>query len=148
MRYVRTDGLKGADRGGVSWGCARDACTRAMRRARVFPVEEHVALLAIIEIALQLDPRRERERHRERTISRTASVDVTVRHRPRAAQGARSALAPPLARGVAAAAPPHAETIELSPTGSRWCRRGFRCGDHWTDEGARIPTSTGGASTT
>jgi hypothetical protein len=114
MRYIRTDGLK-AQIEEVQLGLRHGRLYAGYGAGAVFPVEEHVALLAIIEKLYHSILAGSDNRIEERTHFEDREVDVVIgvervmrklREAPSKATGPR-----------AAEAAPAAETFELSPTG-------------------------------
>jgi len=116
MRYVRTDGLK-AQIEEVQLGLRQGRLYAGHGAGAVFPVEEHVALLAIIEKLYSSILAGSENRIEERTHFEDREVDVTVGVERVLKKAREAPLAPSVSRVAAAAAPAHAETIELSPTG-------------------------------
>ena len=112
-RYVRTEGLK-AQIEEVQLGLRHGRLFAGHGAGAVFPVEQHVALLAIIEKLYQSILAGSENRIEERTHFEDREVDVTVGIE-RVLRKARDKAPAAAAAPVAAAAV--AETIELSPTG-------------------------------
>ena len=113
MRYVRTEGLK-AQIEEVQAGLRHGRLYAGHGAGAVFPVEQHVALLAIIERLYHSILSGSENRIEERTHFEDREVDVTV--------GMERLLRKSREKPVVAAAAPvatssHAETFELSPTG-------------------------------
>jgi hypothetical protein len=114
MRYVRADGLK-AQIEEVQVGLRQGRLYAGYGAGALFPVEQHVALLAIIEKLYQSILAGSENRIEERTHFEDREVDVVlgidrimrkVREAPSHATTAR-----------VAEAPAHAETIEITPSG-------------------------------
>ena len=114
MRYIRVDGLK-AQIEEVQLGLRHGRLYAGYGAGAVFPVEEHVALLAIIEKLYHSIVAGSENRIEERTHFEDREVDVVVgiervmrkmREAPSAATAPRAAPAANVA-----------ETIELTPTG-------------------------------
>lgn len=115
MRYVRADGLK-AQIEDVQAGLRRGQLFAGYGAGAVFPVEAHVALLAIIERLYQSILAGSENRIEERTHYADREVDVALGF-DRLVRKMREtpADAPPAA--APAPAPSFSETIELSPAG-------------------------------
>ena len=116
MRYVRADGLK-AQIEEVQAGLRRGQLFAGYGAGAVFPVEAHVALLAIIERLYQSILAGSENRIEERTHYADREVDVALgfgvlirKMREAPAERAAAASAP-------APAPSFSDTIELSPAG-------------------------------
>src|SRR3954465_13774581 len=113
LRYVRTDGLK-AQIEEVQAGLRHGRLFAGYGAGAVFPVEQHVALLATIEKLYQSILAGSENRIEERTHFEDREVDVVVGV-DRVMRKAR-AKSPPLA--VSLPAPVAAsETIEITPAG-------------------------------
>ncbi|HUL94449.1 MAG TPA: hypothetical protein VLT89_00470 [Usitatibacter sp.] len=114
MRYVRADGMK-AQIEEVQAGLRHGRLYAGYGAGAVFPVEEHVALLAIIEKLYQSILAGSENRIEERTHFEDREVDVVV-GMERVMRKMREAPAParPAGPQFAAAA---SDTIELSPAG-------------------------------
>jgi hypothetical protein len=115
MRYVRADGLK-AQIEEVQAGLRRGQLFAGYGAGAVFPVEAHVALLAIIERLYQSILAGSENRIEERTHYADREVDVALGFELLV----RKMGEKPAAREAAAAvvpAPSFSETIELSPAG-------------------------------
>ena len=116
MRYVRADGLK-AQIEEVQAGLRRGQLFAGYGAGAVFPVEAHVALLAIIERLYQSILAGSENRIEERTHYADREVDVALGF-DRLARKMREAPAAPAADAApVAAAPSFSDTIELSPAG-------------------------------
>lgn len=113
IRYVRTEGLK-AQIEEVQAGLRHGRLYAGYGAGAVFPVEEHVALLTIIEKLYRSILAGSDNRIEERTHFEDREVDVTVGIE-RVLRKMREAPAIPAAGAAPAAAA--AETIEISPTG-------------------------------
>ena len=116
LRYVRADGLK-AQIEEVQVGLRHGRLYAGYGAGALFPVEEHVALLAIIEKLYQSILAGSENRIEERTHFEDREVDVVLgidRVMRKAREAPSQATAPRPAHAPAAAV---AETIELSPTG-------------------------------
>jgi hypothetical protein len=116
MRYVRVDGLK-AQIEEVQLGLRHGRLYAGYGAGAVFPVEEHVALLAIIEKLYHSILAGSENRIEERTHFEDREVDVVVgieRVMRKMREAPSTATAPRSAPAVAVAV---AETFELSPTG-------------------------------
>jgi hypothetical protein len=114
MRYIRADGLK-TQIEEVQLGLRQGRLYAGYGAGAVFPVEEHVALLAIIEKLYHSILAGSENRIEERTHFEDREVDVTfgidrVLRKSREAPLAPTRAAPPGASG-------NAQTIELSPSG-------------------------------
>ena len=115
VRYVRADGLK-AQLEEVQAGLRHGRLYAGHGAGAVFPVEEHVALLAIVEKLYQAMVAGAENRIEERTRFEDREIDVVV--------GLETLLAK-IRRGPEAAQPPAAapfgpataEMVEISPTG-------------------------------
>ena len=114
MRYIRPDGLK-AQIEEVQAGLRQGRLYAGYGAGALFPVEEHVALLAIVEKLYQSILAGSENRIEERTHFEDREVDVVlgiervmrkVREAPSRATSARAVEAPTLS-----------ETIEITPTG-------------------------------
>jgi hypothetical protein len=114
MRYIRTDGLK-AQIEEVQAGLRQGRLYAGYGAGAVFPVEEHVALLAIIEKLYRSILAGSENRIEERTHFEDREVDVTVGIE-RVLRKTREAPVVPNASRMASPLAT-AETIELSPTG-------------------------------
>ena len=115
IRYVRTDGLK-AQIEEVQLGLRHGRLYAGYGAGAVFPVEEHVALLAIIEKLYHSILAGSENRIEERTHFEDREVDVVIgieRVMRKLREAPSRATAP---RSVASAAS-MADTIELTPTG-------------------------------
>lgn len=115
VRYVRADGLK-AQLEEVQAGLRHGRLYAGHGAGAVFPVEEHVALLAIIEKLYQSMIAGADNRIEERTRYEDREIDVIVgmeRLLERIRRGPEAALPAP----AAPAAPATAEMVEISPTG-------------------------------
>jgi len=113
MRYVRAEGLK-AQIEEVQAGLRQGRLFAGHGAGAVFPVEQHVALLSIIEKLYQSILAGSENRIEERTHFEDREVDVTVGiERVLRKTREKPALAAPTPVAAAAVA----ETIELSPTG-------------------------------
>ena len=116
MRYMRADSLK-AQIEEVQAGLRHGRLYAGYGAGAVFPVEQHVALLAIIEKLYQSILAGSENRIEERTHFEDREVDVTVgieRVMGKVREGPVKAPAAPSAAPVAAAA---TETIEITPSG-------------------------------
>ena len=114
MRYIRADGLK-AQIEEVQAGLRQGRLYAGYGAGALFPVEEHAALLAIIEKLYQSILAGSENRIEERTHFEDREVDVVlgiervmrkVREAPSYATGPRAAGVPTLA-----------ETVEITPSG-------------------------------
>jgi hypothetical protein len=114
MRYIRTDGLK-AQIEEVQLGLRQGRLYAGYGAGAVFPVEEHVALLAIIEKLYHSILAGSENRIEERTHFEDREVDVTVGIE-RVLRKARETPAVPSPARVASPVAT-AENFELSPTG-------------------------------
>lgn len=114
VRYVRTDGLK-AQIEEVQAGLRHGRLYAGYGAGAVFPVEEHVALLAIIEKLYQSILAGSDNRIEERTHFEDREVDVTLGIERVLRKAREVAGAAPAPRAASASA--MAQTIELSPTG-------------------------------
>jgi hypothetical protein len=113
MRYVRAEGLK-AQIEEVQAGLRHGRLYAGYGAGAVFPVEEHVALLAIIEKLHESILAGSENRIEERTHFEDREVDVTVGIE----RVLKKAREKPAAREAQAAlAPGASDTVELSPTG-------------------------------
>jgi len=113
MRYVRAEGMKPQIEE-VQAGLRHGRLYAGHGAGAVFPVEEHVALLAIIEKLHESILAGSENRIEERTHFEDREVDVTVGIE-RVMKKTREK--PSLAAAAPVAAPAAADTIELSPTG-------------------------------
>src|SRR5207237_292548 len=113
MRYVRAEGLK-AQIEEVQTGLRQGRLFAGHGAGAVFPVEQHVALLAIIEKLYQSILAGSENRIEERQHFQDREVDVTVGIE-RVLRKTREKQEAPAPATVAASS--MAETIELSPTG-------------------------------
>jgi hypothetical protein len=116
MRYVRADGLK-AQIEEVQSGLRHGRLYAGYGAGAVFPVEEHVALLAIIEKLYHSILAGSENRIEERTHFEDREVDVVIgieRVMRKMREAPSKATRPALAAAPAASM---ADTIELSPTG-------------------------------
>ena len=114
MRYIRADGMK-AQIEEVQLGLRHGRLYAGYGAGAVFPVEEHAALLAIIEKLYQSILAGSENRIEERTHFEDREVDVTVgieRVMRKAREAPSTASAPRAAPAVAMA-----DTIEFTPTG-------------------------------
>ena len=118
MRYLRADGLK-AQIEEVQAGLRHGRLYAGYGAGAVFPVEQHVALLAIVERLYHSSLAGSATRIEERTHYEDREVDVTlgidtilrkVREAPSTAGGSRAPAAAAPASAVA-------ETIEITPSG-------------------------------
>jgi hypothetical protein len=113
MRYVRAEGLK-AQIEEVQAGLRHGRLYAGYGAGAVFPVEEHVALLAFIEKLHESILAGSENRIEERTHFEDREVDVTVGIE----RVLKKAREKPAAREAQAAlAPGASDTVELSPTG-------------------------------
>jgi hypothetical protein len=113
MRYVRADALK-SQMDEVQSGLRAGRLYAGFGAGAVFPVEQHVALLAIIERFYESVLAGSENRIEERTHFEDREVDVTVGIE----RLLRKAREKPAAAPAPAAAPTSvADTIELSPAG-------------------------------
>jgi hypothetical protein len=113
VRYVRADGLK-AQLEEVQAGLRHGRLYAGHGAGAVFPVEEHAALLAIIERLYQSMVAGAENRLEERTRFEDREIDVVVgidRAMARIARG------PEPAPAAGSAAPAVAEMVEISPSG-------------------------------
>jgi hypothetical protein len=116
MRYIRTDGLK-AQIEEVQLGLRHGRLYAGYGAGAVFPVEEHVALLAIIEKLYHSILAGSENRIEERTHFEDREVDIVIGI-DRVLRKMREAPAAPAPRAVAApSAAAATDTIELSPSG-------------------------------
>jgi hypothetical protein len=113
MRYVRVDGLK-AQIEEVQAGLRHGRLYAGYGAGAVFPVEEHVALLAIIEKLYESILAGSENRIEERTHFEDREVDVVIGIE-KVMKKMREAPAP--AAAAASAAVAASDTIELSPGG-------------------------------
>ena len=113
MRYVRAEGMKPQIEE-VQAGLRHGRLYAGHGAGAVFPVEEHVALLAIIEKLHESILAGSENRIEERTHFEDREVDVTVGIE-RVMKKTREK--PSLAQASPVAAPAAADTIELSPSG-------------------------------
>lgn len=117
IRYVRADGLK-AQIEEVQLGLRHGRLYAGYGAGAVFPVEEHVALLAIIEKLYHSILAGSENRIEERTHFEDREVDVVIgieRVMRKMREAPSKATSAPRPRAVPAA--PVSETIEISPTG-------------------------------
>ncbi len=115
VRYVRADSLK-AQLEEVQAGLRHGRLYAGHGAGAVFPVEEHVALLAIIEKLYQSMIAGAENRIEERTRFEDREIDVVVGHRARPRQDPPRPRAD--ARRARRAAPSSAsEMVEISPSG-------------------------------
>src|SRR5205085_7493248 len=110
MRYVRVDGLK-AQIEEVQAGLRHGRLYAGYGAGAVFPVDEHIALLTIIEKFHQSILAGSENRIEERTHFEDREVDVIV-GMERVMRKMREAPAP-AAAAAPAAAPAHVDTIEI-----------------------------------
>jgi len=116
MRYVRTDGLK-AQIEEVQLGLRHGRLYAGYGAGAVFPVEEHVALLAIIEKLYHSILAGSENRIEERTHFEDREVDIVIGI-DRVMRKMREEPAAPAPRASAApSAAASTDTIELSPSG-------------------------------
>ena len=115
MRYVRADGLK-AQIEEVQLGLRHGRLYAGYGAGAVFPVEEHVALLAIIEKLYHSILAGSENRIEERTHFEDREVDVVIGI-DRVMRKMREAPSTATAPRAAASPLDVSETIELSPTG-------------------------------
>ena len=115
MRYVRADGMK-AQIEEVQVGLRHGRLYAGYGAGAVFPVEQHVALLAIIERLHQSILAGSENRIEERTHFEDREVDVTVGIE-RVLRKAREKHAAPVAATAEAPASGVSDTFELSPSG-------------------------------
>lgn len=113
MRYIRADSLK-AQIEEVQAGLRHGRLYAGYGAGAVFPVEEHVALLAIVEKLYQSILAGSDHQIEERTHFEDREVDVVIGIE-RVMRKLREA--PQAAAGVAAATSIATDTIELSPSG-------------------------------
>ena len=113
LRYVRVDGLK-AQIEEVQAGLRHGRLYSGYGAGAVFPVEEHVSLLAIIEKLYHSIVAGSENRIEERTHFEDREVDVALGVE-RVMRKVRDKSVPSSAAPAPAAAP--SETIELSPSG-------------------------------
>ena len=114
MRYIRADGLK-AQIEEVQVGLRQGRLYAGHGAGALFPVEEHVALLAIIEKLYQSILAGSENRIEERTHFEDREVDIVLgidRVMRKVREAPSHATTPQAAPALA-----HAETIELSPSG-------------------------------
>ena len=114
MRYIRVDGLK-AQIDEVQAGLRQGRLYAGYGAGGVFPVEQHAALLAIIEKLYHSILAGSENRIEERTHFEDREVDVVLGIDP-ILRKAREKAAPVPAPSLAAAAP-GSETIEITPAG-------------------------------
>ncbi len=115
VRYVRAEGLK-AQLEEVQAGLRHGRLYAGHGAGAVFPVEEHVALLAIVEKLYQSMVAGAENRLEERTRFEDREIDVVVGLETVLAkirQGPEPAQAP----SAAPAAPATSEMVEITPTG-------------------------------
>jgi hypothetical protein len=115
VRYVRVDGLK-AQIEEVQLGLRHGRLYAGYGAGAVFPVEEHVALLAIIEKLYHSILAGSQNRIEERTHFEDREVDVVIGI-DRVMKKMRDAPSRATAPRPSAASPATAETIELTPAG-------------------------------
>src|SRR5258706_9474641 len=115
MRYIRTDGLK-AQIEEVQLGLRHGRLYAGYGAGAVFPVEEHVALLAIIEKLYHSILAGSENRIEERTHFEDREVDVVIGI-DRVMRKMREAPSRATAPGSSAPETAATDTIELSPTG-------------------------------
>ena len=115
LRFMRADSLK-AQIDEVQAGLRHGQLFAGHGAGSVFPVEQHVALLAIIEKLYHSTLANTENRIEERTHFEDREVDVTVGVE-RIMRKARERAVVPVAPGALAAAPSQAETIEITPAG-------------------------------
>jgi hypothetical protein len=115
VRYMRVDSLK-AQIEEVQAGLRHGRLYAGYGAGAVFPVEQHVALLAIIEKLYQSIIAGSENRIEERTHFEDREVDVTVGV-DRVMRKVRQAPSAPEAATGMAFSLPASDTIELSPTG-------------------------------
>jgi len=114
MRYVRADGLK-AQIEEVQAGLRHGRLYAGYGAGALFPVEEHVALLATIEKLYQSVLAGSENRIEERTHFEDREVDVTLGTERIMRKAREKPMAP--AAAPAAQASAMAETLEISPSG-------------------------------
>lgn len=115
VRYMRADGLK-AQIEEVQAGLRHGRLYAGYGAGAVFPVEEHVALLATIEKLYHSIASNSENRIEERTSFEDREVDVTVGiERVMRKMRERPSRASPAA--APEAAPEFAETVEITPAG-------------------------------
>jgi hypothetical protein len=112
VRYVRADGLK-AQLEEVQSGLRHGRLYAGHGAGAVFPMEEHVALLAIIEKLHQSMIAGAQDRIEERTPFEDREIDVVVGMERVLAKIRRGPEAAPAPRG----APVATEMVEISPSG-------------------------------
>jgi hypothetical protein len=115
MRYIRAEGL-GAQIEEVQAGLRHGRLYAGYGAGAVFPVEEHVALLAIIEKLYASILAGSENRIEERTHFEDREVDVALGIE-RVMRKIRDKAPLPVAPRMVLAAPMATETIELSPSG-------------------------------
>ncbi len=115
VRYVRADGLK-AQLEEVQAGLRHGRLYAGHGAGAVFPIEEHVALLATVEKLYQSMVAGAENRLEERTKFEDREIDVVVGIDPVMARILRGPEVVPAA-GTAASAPAVAEMVEISPSG-------------------------------
>ena len=115
MRYIRTDGLK-AQIEEVQLGLRHGRLYAGYGAGAVFPVEEHVALLAIIEKLYHSILAGSENRIEERTHFEDREVDVVIGI-DRVMRKMREAPSQATAPRPAASSASISDTIELTPTG-------------------------------
>src|SRR5260221_10810496 len=115
LRYLRADGLK-AQIDEVQAGLRQGRPYAGHGSGALFPVEEHAALLAIIEKLYHSILAGSENRIEERTHFQDREVDVVL-GMERVMRKMREATAAPVASSGAAPASSVADTIELSPSG-------------------------------
>jgi hypothetical protein len=114
LRYIRADGLK-AQIEEVQAGLRHGRLYAGFGAGAVFPVEEHVALLAIIEklydsiLAGSENRIEERTHFEDREVDVAVGVDLVLR---KILEGPR-----PAEQSVAVESTPSTDTIEFTPTG-------------------------------
>ena len=115
VRYVRVDGLK-AQIEEVQAGLRQGRLYAGYGAGALFPVEEHVALLAAIEKLYQSIVAGSENRIEERTHFEDREVDVVV-GMDKVMRKVREAPSAPASGPGSAAPAAFAETVELSPAG-------------------------------
>jgi hypothetical protein len=113
LRFVRADAMK-AQLAEVQAGLRQGRLYAGFGAGSVFPVEQHTALLAIVERLYQSVLSGGENRIEERTHFEDREVDVTVGIDRVLKKAAEKPAALP---SVTAATPSMAETVELSPAG-------------------------------
>jgi hypothetical protein len=116
MRYVRVEALK-AQIEEVQAGLRNGQLYAGHGAGAVFPVEEHVALLAIIEKLYHSVVAGSENRIEERTHFEDREVDVVLGLERVLRKASEAPVAPAPQPASVAAAPSVAETVEISPTG-------------------------------